>query len=136
MSWTKAVDVLTVTKANNNDHPMHITLFQDTFDNTADNGGDVTWSQFKELVQNHTISEVKKGTLAFNCWRFKEKTDDYTPATVKLEDGTRVTKLDVDGNDFVGRLSENCIEVSAVILDFDGGVSISQAKKKCRKQYK
>jgi len=117
----------TLTKVNNDDHKIHITVFDNTFDNTADNSLSTNWREFKEFMSTKQNLETKEDAVSFNCWRFNEV--DYKPAL----HGDDTVKLDENGNTMIGRYAENCIETTAVVLDFDGALSIDNAKKRFRK---
>jgi len=110
----------------NEQHGCYITLFNHFMDNEADKGSPLQWWLFKKHISHHRSTNDKTQTLAFNTWMFKDT--DYRPAT-KKDGNERIVKYK-NGETIRGRYADNCVECYAILLDFDSGFSIADAKKR------
>jgi len=113
---------------NHDNHTVHITIFENFYDNRAGFSSDISWKEFKELLSEHTIESEKTNITSFNCWRFKE--NDFEPAR---REKMGQLHLDDNGQPTPARTADNCTEISALFLDFDGGMSIRDGIKLCKK---
>lgn len=85
---------------------INLTVFQHTRDNNAGNSIEVDWIDLVDLLSKHDPREDKDGMM-FNGWKFVSK----------LEEG------------FTRRCGDNCEYTTLLILDYDGGMTIGQAKR-------
>lgn len=107
---------------------IHFTTIQSVKDNRIVNQYDMEWEDFVSmLTEPHTVTDDKGSVILINPYRFK--TEDYQPVTD--EDGNNIINPDT-GMPYIRRCADNVTDSSMLFLDFDGNVSIVQAKIKFR----
>jgi hypothetical protein len=107
----------------NCDHPVCITPFNEMADNTA-KSVNITWGEFAHsLTAGHPIASEDKTRLPlFNAWRYKDVSDPSVDNGVH-KNGTP-TKL--FSSTHVRRHTPNLVELSMLVLDFDGTLPIAE----------
>jgi len=101
-------------------------IYLNKFDSRRDNAVKplpTTWPLFVELLASgHTVLEDKAHGVLFNCVRYR------TPGELAgVEDAT---VKGFDGQLYTRRLQRNIATVDLLVLDFDGTISIQEAKRR------
>jgi hypothetical protein len=107
-----------------NDLPIHLTLFQSFHDNAAKSAL-MTWGEIASMLSApHAAALSHKSLLPlFSPWRYKDAADP-TVSNGLSKDGKPLRHF---SNTHVRRLEANLVEMTMMVLDFDGGSSIEQA---------
>ncbi|HZW13293.1 MAG TPA: hypothetical protein VFF81_08905 [Noviherbaspirillum sp.] len=107
----------------NCDHRICITPFQEMADNTA-KSININWGEFAHsLAAGHPIvSEDKTLLPLFNAWRYKDVSDPSVDNGVH-KDGTPIKLFSPT---HVRRHTPNLVELSMLVLDFDGALPITE----------
>jgi len=100
-----------------------INTFHTVHDGVRDRTNDLEWDEFAELIieRGHRISPKKDGVNLFNATLFKS-IDDV------LSEDRRGHREDPDGTRFVRRQQRNALAVELLILDYDGTLTLDEAK--------
>lgn len=105
------------------------THFTNIYDNVAISTP-TTWSSFVEMITHgHPVTTEPKSNLpAINAWRYKN-VDDPTLDHGKTATGKpRKRFMDKWGKPKVRRLSSNLLEMSMLIIDFDGNLPLEAVR--------
>lgn len=107
--------------------PVRYSRFEQAYDNLVQ-PMEATWSSFSEsLTSGHAVSDEPKLSLpCFSAWRYKDVSDPT------IDHGT-----DSDGNALeqfsithTRRIQGNLVEMTMLVLDFDGELPISEVQSK------
>jgi hypothetical protein len=99
-------------------------IYQSNFNNIYDNAVKpvvLTWGEFADvLIAGHPIVNLDKEWLpSFNAWRYKDIDDP------NIDHGNKDGKpLDCFSKIHVRRLGSNLVEMSMLVIDFDGAMPI------------
>jgi len=100
-----------------------INTFRSVRDGVHQRTDDLQWEEFVTVVteQGHRVSPTKDGVPLFNATRFK------TIDEVVREDRGGFRE-DADGMQFVRRQQKNAVAVELLILDYDGTLTLEEAR--------
>jgi hypothetical protein len=84
---------------------INVTAFKHVRDNNASNSFEANWCDLVVLLSNHETREEKDGPM-FNGWKFSNRLDES----------------------YTRRCGENCDYNTLLILDYDGEMTIGEAK--------
>ncbi|MBC3810101.1 hypothetical protein [Undibacterium aquatile] len=89
---------------------------------------DISWQDFaKDLTKPYPISNKAKEHLpAFSSWRYKLPSDP----TVNHGDDQDGRPLKWFSSHYTRRLSANALDMAALVLDFDGGLPLKNARQR------
>jgi len=107
----------------NSSLPVHVSLFDHTHDNLVQHM-EATWGEFSQsLVAGHMVSEADKLSLpCFNTWRYKVPTDPTIDHGVD-RNGQPLKQFTIT---HTRRIQPNLVEMTMLVLDFDGGMQIDE----------
>lgn len=84
---------------------------------------ELPWEDIVEFfLDGHSVTEDKFSLKAFNATRYK------TLDQVLLENPEGVTTSSIDFGQYVRRTKENTVQIEMLIIDYDDGFTIDQAK--------
>ncbi|MCK4165384.1 hypothetical protein HFK89_23780 [Ralstonia pseudosolanacearum] len=111
----------------NSSLPVRLSLFDCVGDNLV-KPLDTTWGQFAQsLVTGHNVTEEHKLSLpCFSAWRYK----DITDPTIDHGTDKHGKALKRFSTTHTRRIQSNLVELSMLVLDFDGKLPISEAQSK------
>lgn len=112
-----------------NNYP--ISIFGGKRDNIVDKTFSLSLSDLSELFNEHHITSTKD-TIMYCMCSFATKWESYEPATKSIylngQVHKRVDILDENGCSQIGRLAANVRSINSIVLDYDGGETISQVR--------
>jgi len=102
---------------------IRINQFNSKYDNLVKSMGEVTWNELCELLSAHQSNTSKDRVPMFNLVRYR---DNFDPSiadenTGHLEGESEVVPL---------RRTINIVQVDALVLDYDGEMTIEEAKQR------
>lgn len=112
--------------------PLRVYFFANREDNVAQTYQDLTWAEFVALFSEHQIVEDKNTMMFCTCTYRDQDDNEARPATrpiyrgdVRVGDEIKVDEL--TGKPHVGRVAHNVLSYSALMLDYDDGLSMEKA---------
>jgi len=107
---------------NNGNSRIHINQFDSQYDNRVTSLGTADWTTLSDyLLSEPTVATGKTSVALFNLAHYKTVDDvDRAGIVVGAHDGQR----------YVRRAQEIILFVDCLVLDFDGGLSVSEAKER------
>ena len=111
-----------MTDRSDNPHGIHINRFDSQYDNRVKLAGVVSWDTLTQFFLDHlTVTTDKTAVPLFNLAEYQAVGDIVDHDLIVHDD---------NGNDCPRRKQANVLSIDALVLDYDGALSIEEAKER------
>lgn len=110
-------------------HSIRTNKFNNPYDNLVKSLGDFTWSEIRDFFTCHEEAANKDQVALFNMVRYRENDLEWKEG-LPLDD--QLEFLPDTGEVVSLRRNINILQVDALVLDYDGGITLDELKHRFR----